>query len=103
VRRVLDQVFVLVHASARVLRRGWSFAGSVGWGALKLIGSVRDGGPGREFPHLPQIGSRISMQKLMELHLRKVLETTQSVSEAAAILGINRTTLYRMRKRTGLN
>jgi len=43
------------------------------------------------------------MQKLMELHLRKVLETTQSVSEAAAILGINRTTLYRMRKRTGLN
>ena len=51
----------------------------------------------------PQIGSAISIQKLAEMHLRKVLERTKCLNEAAAILGIDRATLYRMRRRIGLN
>jgi NtrC-family two-component system response regulator AlgB len=64
---------------------------------------VRDCAVTQDISHLPQIGSRISMEKLMELHLRKVLETTEGVAEAASVLGINRSTLYRMRKKLGLN
>jgi two-component system, NtrC family, response regulator AlgB len=50
----------------------------------------------------PQIGSLISMEKLEEMHLRKVLEQTSCLAEAAKILGIDRATLYRMRRRIGL-
>lgn len=52
---------------------------------------------------LPQIGSFISIEKLAEIHLRKVLERTSGLAQAAAILGIDRATLYRMRRRIGLN
>jgi NtrC-family two-component system response regulator AlgB len=51
---------------------------------------------------IPQIGSFISLEKLAEMHLRKVLERTRCLSHAAAILGIDRATLYRMRRRIGL-
>jgi two-component system, NtrC family, response regulator AlgB len=64
---------------------------------------VRNGGGARACSDLPQIGSPISMEKLEEMHLRKVLENTQCVTDAAAILGIDRATLYRMRKRIGLD
>jgi NtrC-family two-component system response regulator AlgB len=64
---------------------------------------VRNGARARACSDLPQIGSPISMEKLGEMHLRKVLENTQCVTAAAAILGINRATLYRMRKRIGLD
>lgn len=51
---------------------------------------------------LLQIGSSISMEKLEEVHLRKVLEQTSSMAEAAAILGIDQATLYRKRKKFGM-
>ncbi len=50
-----------------------------------------------------QIGSAITMQKIEELHLRKVLERTPGMTEASEILGIDRATLYRMRKRFGMD
>jgi len=50
----------------------------------------------------PQIGSLISLEKLEEAHLRKVLERTPSLTEAAEILGIDQATLYRKRKKIGL-
>ena len=51
---------------------------------------------------LPQIGSLISLEKLEEAHLRKIIERTSSLTEAAEILGIDQATLYRKRKKIGL-
>jgi NtrC-family two-component system response regulator AlgB len=49
-----------------------------------------------------QIGSLISLEKLEEAHLRKILERTASLTEASEVLGIDQATLYRKRKRIGL-
>jgi NtrC-family two-component system response regulator AlgB len=49
-----------------------------------------------------QVGSLVSMQQLEEAHLRKVLERTSNLAEAAQILGIDQATLYRKRKKIGL-
>jgi NtrC-family two-component system response regulator AlgB len=51
---------------------------------------------------LPQVGSLISLERLEEAHLRKILERTPSLSEASEILGIDQATLYRKRKKIGL-
>ncbi len=51
---------------------------------------------------MPQIGSLISLEKLEEAHLRKVLERIPNLSAAAGILGIDQATLYRKRKKIGL-
>ncbi|HEY4952377.1 MAG TPA: sigma-54 dependent transcriptional regulator [Verrucomicrobiae bacterium] len=52
--------------------------------------------------NLPHVGSLISLEKLEEAHLRKILERTPSLTEAAEILGIDQATLYRKRKKIGL-
>jgi NtrC-family two-component system response regulator AlgB len=52
--------------------------------------------------NLPQVGSLISLDKLEEAHMRKILERTPSLTEAAEILGIDQATLYRKRKKIGL-
>jgi two-component system, NtrC family, response regulator AlgB len=49
-----------------------------------------------------QVGSLISLERLEEIHLRKILERTPSLTEAAQILGIDQATLYRKRKKIGL-
>jgi NtrC-family two-component system response regulator AlgB len=49
-----------------------------------------------------QAGAMISLEKLEELHLRRVLEQAKSLAEAAEILGIDQATLYRKRKKIGL-
>jgi NtrC-family two-component system response regulator AlgB len=63
---------------------------------------LRGGGPAAPDRSLPQIGSMISLEKLEEAHLREILERTPSLSEAAGILGIDQATLYRKRKKIGL-
>src|ERR1044071_1793476 len=50
----------------------------------------------------PEVGSLISMEKLEEAHLRKVLARTANLAEAAEVLGIDQATLYRKRKKIGL-
>jgi NtrC-family two-component system response regulator AlgB len=52
--------------------------------------------------NMPQVGALVSLDKLEEAHLRKVLERISSLSEAAHILGIDQATLYRKRKKIGL-
>ena len=52
--------------------------------------------------NLPQVGSLISLERLEEAHLRKILEQSPSMTEAAEILGIDQATLYRKRKKIGL-
>src|SRR3984957_11479609 len=50
----------------------------------------------------PQPGDIISLEKLEEIHVRKILERTSSVAEAAKILGIDDATIYRKRKKMGM-
>jgi NtrC-family two-component system response regulator AlgB len=49
----------------------------------------------------PQPGDLISLEKLEDYHIRKVLERTGGVAEAARILGIDDGTIYRKRKKMG--
>ena len=49
-----------------------------------------------------QAGAPVSLEKLEEIHIRRVLEQTPSLSEAADQLGIDQATLYRKRKKLGL-
>jgi NtrC-family two-component system response regulator AlgB len=49
-----------------------------------------------------EVGSLVSMEKLEEAHLRKVLARTSNLAEAAEVLGIDQATLYRKRKKIGL-
>jgi NtrC-family two-component system response regulator AlgB len=49
-----------------------------------------------------QVGALVSLEQLEAAHLRKVLERTANLAEAAQILGIDQATLYRKRKKIGL-
>jgi NtrC-family two-component system response regulator AlgB len=48
------------------------------------------------------IGAPLSLEKLEELQIRKVLQKAPNFGEAAAMLGIDQTTLFRKRKRFGI-
>ena len=49
-----------------------------------------------------EIGDAIPLEKLEELHIRRVLAKTKSLDEAAKILGIDSATLWRRRKKYGI-
>jgi len=49
-----------------------------------------------------QVGSAVSLERLEIEHIRRILATTPSRDEAACILGIDPSTLYRKRKQYGL-
>ena len=51
---------------------------------------------------LVQVGALVSIEKLEEAHLRKVIERSSNLAEAAQVLGIDQATLYRKRKKIGL-
>ena len=55
-------------------------------------------------PHksLPKIGDPLTLEKIEELHIRRVLATTRSLQETADILGIDQATLWRRRKKYGI-
>ncbi len=48
------------------------------------------------------VGSRVTLDQLEAEHIRRVLGSTPTIEEAAAVLGIDPSTLYRKRKRYGL-
>jgi NtrC-family two-component system response regulator AlgB len=50
----------------------------------------------------PQAGSALSLDELERAHVQEVLRTSTTLEEAAARLGINPTTLWRKRRRWGL-
>jgi NtrC-family two-component system response regulator AlgB len=49
-----------------------------------------------------QPGEMVTLEKLAQVHIRKVLERTATVAEAARVLGIDQATVYRKRKKLGL-
>jgi NtrC-family two-component system response regulator AlgB len=49
-----------------------------------------------------EVGRRVSLEALEDEHVRRILQNTSSLEEAAAVLKINPSTLYRKRKRLGL-
>jgi NtrC-family two-component system response regulator AlgB len=49
-----------------------------------------------------EAGAMITMDELEQMHIRRILERTVSLIEAAQILGIDQATLYRKRKKMGL-
>jgi NtrC-family two-component system response regulator AlgB len=51
---------------------------------------------------LVEVGGRVTLEELEAEHLRRVLRNTTSLEEAADVLGIDPSTLYRKRKRFGL-
>jgi NtrC-family two-component system response regulator AlgB len=48
------------------------------------------------------VGADVSLERLEEEHLRRVLSRSKSMLETARILGIDQATLYRKRKKLGL-
>jgi two-component system, NtrC family, response regulator AlgB len=49
-----------------------------------------------------RVGSMVSLERLEEQHIRRVMESCSNLSDAASILGIDQATLYRKRKKMGL-
>lgn len=47
----------------------------------------------------PEPGDLVSLERLEEMHIRRVLASTRSLQEAADILGVDQATLWRRRKR----
>lgn len=50
----------------------------------------------------PLVGSMISLENLETAHIKRVMERTSSLLEATKVLGIDQATLYRKRKKMGL-
>lgn len=51
---------------------------------------------------IPGIGDAVSLEKLEELHIRRILAGTKSLQEASEILGVDQVTLWRRRKKYGI-
>ncbi len=49
-----------------------------------------------------EVGAAVSLESLESEHIRRVLATTSSMEQAACVLGIDPSTLYRKRRRYGL-
>lgn len=50
----------------------------------------------------PGLGDPVPLDTIEELHIRRVLEQTKSLQEAAGLLGIDQATLWRKRKQYGI-
>ncbi len=48
------------------------------------------------------VGDPVTLDKIEEQHIRRVLSTAKSLQEAAAVLGVDQTTLWRRRKKYGI-
>ena len=49
-----------------------------------------------------QVGTLVSLETLEEAHIERVVEATETLQDAADVLGVDPATLYRKRKRYGL-
>ena len=83
-RNVIERVVILARSSM------------IGPESLRLDASTSRG-------PMFEIGSHISLEQVEERHIRGVLASTSSIEEAAAILGMDTVTLWRRRKKYGID
>ena len=55
-----------------------------------------------ESAEMPRLGDAVSLDKIEEIHIRRILATTTSMQSAAETLGIDTATLWRKRKKYGI-
>ncbi|MGE4179125.1 MAG: sigma-54-dependent transcriptional regulator [Limisphaerales bacterium] len=68
-----------------------------------IAGSAPPGEPATaSAPGTPHGGGRVTLEALEEAHIRRIVAESKSLVEAAEILGIDQATLYRKRKKLGL-
>ncbi|MBI4767332.1 MAG: hypothetical protein HY787_22520 [Deltaproteobacteria bacterium] len=48
---------------------------------------------------LPKIGDPLTLERIEDQHIRRILAATRSLQEAADILGVDQATLWRRRKK----
>lgn len=73
-------------------------------GVLDLPAELRNDGEAHEATkdaHSVTAGAMVTLEQLEEAHIRRILERTASMVQAAEILGIDQATLYRKRKKMG--
>jgi NtrC-family two-component system response regulator AlgB len=51
---------------------------------------------------VPVVGGMVSLEEIENAHIRALLDSLPNLTEAAKVLGIDQTTLYRKRKKLGL-
>jgi len=67
-----------------------------------VLGAEFFGTGGREESHEGKAGDMVPLERLEELHIRRVLAVARTLDEAATVLGIDTATLWRKRKRYGI-
>jgi len=51
---------------------------------------------------MPRVGDMVSLEKIEEMHIRRVLAATKSLDDAGKVLGMDSVTLWRRRKKYGI-
>jgi NtrC-family two-component system response regulator AlgB len=86
-----------VRELRNALERGVIFAADQEIGLTDLPAQVGAAVP----PRSMEIGGAVTLEQLEAEHIRRVLLNTTTLEQAATVLGIDPSTLYRKRKRTG--
>jgi NtrC-family two-component system response regulator AlgB len=87
-----------VRELRNAVERGVILANGPTVGLADLPAQVGSPPPGRN----AVVGGRVTLDELEAEHMRRILSSTTTLDEAASILGIDPSTLYRKRKRYGL-
>ncbi len=87
-----------VRELRNAIERGVILASGPAIGLAELPAQIGETLP----PALMQVGGAVTLEQLEAEHIRRVLSKTTVLEDAAAILGIDNSTLYRKRKRYGL-
>jgi NtrC-family two-component system response regulator AlgB len=87
-----------VRELRNAIERGVILASEAAVGLADLPAQIGSALPARPV----EIGARMTLEQLEAEHIRRVLAETATMEEAASVLGIDPSTLYRKRKRYGI-
>ena len=69
-------------------------------GASSVVIGSGDGGAASD---VPMVGAAVSLEELESAHIKALLKTLPNLADVARVLGIDQATLYRKRKKLGLD